>query len=326
MDLGTANTLIHKQGSGIVLNEPSVAALDETTGHIVALGSKAKSFIGKTPQNIRTVRPLRDGVIADYQVAHEMIHGFLEQVSAKGLFSRPTLVIGVPSGITQVEKRAVLKASEQGGAGRVYMMEEPMAAAIGAGLDAASPEGKLVMDIGGGTTEAALISLHSTVFKESLRVAGDEMDQSIMRYLEEEHNIVVGENRAEQIKLEIGTAIPPPQALTMEVSGKGRKDGVPRTVTLNDTQIRGALEGPLKAIENLLMKILSALTPEFLNDVGQSGLTLAGGGALLRGLDQRLAGVSGLKVNLDKDPLLTVVRGTGMVLDNMKEYKDVFIN
>jgi rod shape-determining protein MreB and related proteins len=326
MDLGTANTLIYRQRQGIVLNEPSVVALDKTDGKIVALGAKAKSFIGRTPDNIRTVRPLKDGVIADYIAAQEMIDAFLKKVSAKRFFSKPAMVIGVPSGITAVEKRAVLQACERGGASRIKMMEEPIAAAIGAGLDVASPEGKLVMDIGGGTTEVALISLFSAVTKESLRVAGDEMDQAIMQYLEERHGLLVGEVHAEQIKLEIGAALPQAESRSVEVRGKDRNDSTPRTVVLTDVEVRKALEEPLKAIEGLLMKIMTALPPDFLADIEGNGLTLAGGGALLPGLATRLAKVSGLRVQLDQDPLSTVVRGAGIVLENMKMYRDVFIN
>jgi len=326
MDLGTANTLIYKKRHGIVLNEPSVVALDKSNGSVVALGRKAKSYIGRTPENIRTVRPLRDGVIADYQAAQEMIDAFLKKVSARGIFSRPTMVIGVPSGITAVEKKAVLQACERGGAGRIYMMEEPIAAAIGARLDVSSPEGKLVMDIGGGTTEIALISIFASVTKESLRVAGDEMDQAIMRHLESKHGLIIGENKAEYIKLEIGSALPQPESKSIEVSGKDRVDNTPKTAVITDEEIRKALEEPLKAIESLLMKMMTSLPPDFLSDIEQTGLTLAGGGALLRDLDTRLARLSGLRVKLDDDPLTTVVRGAGLVLENIKKYHEVFIN
>jgi rod shape-determining protein MreB len=301
-------------------------ALDRTDDTVVAFGAKAKSYIGRTPDNIRTVRPLKDGVIADYMAAQEMIGVFLKKVSARGLFHRPAMVIGVPSGITAVEKRAVLQACERGGASRIHMMEEPIAAAIGAGLEVASPEGKLVMDIGGGTTEIALISMFATVTKESLRVAGDEMDQAIVRYLQDRHGLTVGETKAEQIKLEIGAALPQPESMVVEVRGKDRTDGTPRTVVLTNDEVRDALEEPLKAIENLLMKIMTSLPPDFLTDIERDGLTLAGGGALLPGMDTRLARKSGLRVKLDQDPLSTVVRGAGMVLENMKMYRDVFIN
>lgn len=326
MDLGTANTLIYKQRHGIVLNEPSVVALDRANGSVVALGRKAKSYIGRTPENIRTIRPLRDGVIADYQAAQEMIHAFLKKVSARRIFLKPSMVIGVPSGITAVEKKAVLQACELGGAGRIHMMEEPIAAAIGAGLDVSSPEGKLVMDIGGGTTEIALISLFASVIKESLRVAGDEMDQAIMRHLEDKHGLMIGETKAEYIKLEIGSALPQPESRRIEVRGKDRIDSAPKSVVITDEEIRKALEEPLKAIESLLMKMMTSLPPDFLSDIEENGLTLAGGGALLRGLDTRLAQLSGLRVKLDHEPLTTVVRGTGLVLENMKKYHEVFIN
>lgn len=326
VDLGTVNTLIHKQGEGIVLNEPSVAALNELTGQFVAMGSTAKSYIGRTPENIRTVRPLKDGVISDYGVAQAMITAYLQRVSARSLLFRPATVICVPSGITQVEKRAVLDAARQSGAGRVFMMEEPMAAAIGAGLDVSTPEGKLVMDIGGGTTEIALISLYSTVLKESLRVAGNELDEAIIRYLEDAHGLGVGENNAEHIKMTIGSAIKLPQKRSMEVHGKRLRDGAPITVSVSDSEIREAMEGPLQAMENLLVRMISSLPPEFINDFSETGLVLAGGGALLTGLAERLAAASDLKVTLDREPLFTVVRGAGIVLENLKTYQEVFIN
>jgi rod shape-determining protein MreB len=326
MDLGTANTLIHKQGHGIVLNEPSVVALDRANGSVVALGRKAKAYIGRTPENIRTVRPLREGVIADYQAAQEMIGAFLRKVSARGFFSKPAMVIGIPSGITAVEKKAVLEACERGGAGRIHMMEEPVAAAIGAGLDVSTPEGKLVMDIGGGTTEIALISMFASVTKESLRVAGDEMDQAIMRHLADKHGLMIGETKAEYIKIEIGSASPHPETRSIEVRGKDRIDNTPKTVVVTNEEIQRALEEPLRAIESLLLKMMTSLPPDFLTDIEKNGLTLAGGGALLRGLDARLARICGLRVKLDRDPLTTVVRGTGLVLENMKKYREVFIN
>ncbi len=326
MDLGTANTLIHKQGEGIVLNEPSVLAVNDLTGEIVAYGVKAKSYIGRTPENIRTARPLKDGVIRDFELAQSMIRQYLGRVSRRSVLSRPLVIFCVPSGITQVERRAVLDAAAQSGSGRILLMEELMAAAIGAGLDVSTPEGKLVMDIGGGTTEVALISMYSTLIKESLRVAGDELDLAIMRFLEEKHRLIIGCNHAEQIKLAIGTALPSGAPRSMQVHGKDRDEGIPRNVTLSDADVREALERPIKSMEELLRKVISALPPEFINDVGETGIVLAGGGALLPGLAERLEAVSGLKVKVDGEPLLTVVRGAGMALENVKQYKEVFIN
>lgn len=326
MDLGTANTLIHKQGEGIVLNEPSVVAINDVTNEVIALGEKAKSYMGRTPENIRTVRPLKDGVINDYVVAQAMISRYLKSVSKRGLFSKPLLIICVPSGITQVERRAVLEAAEESGMGRSFMMEEPMAAAIGAGYDVSTPEGKLVVDIGGGTTEVALISMYSTIIKESLRVAGDEMDEVIVNLLEEQYNVIVGVNQAELIKISIGTAAPPPQPLTMEVHGKNRADGAPISITISDGEVREVLEGPISAMEGLLIKVVSALPPEFINDIEKSGIILAGGGAMLKGLAARFTEASGFTVNLDAEPLLTVVRGAGTALENVKGYQEVFIN
>ena len=255
-----------------------------------------------------------------------MIRTYLKNVSRRGLFSKPPLIICVPSGITQVERRAVLEAAQESGMGRLLMMEEPMAAAIGAGLDVSTPVGKLVMDIGGGTTEVALISMYSTIVKESLRVAGDELDQAIVGYLEERYGMAVGINQAEQIKIAIGAATPQSEPKSFEVHGKNRVDGSPKSVTIRDSDVREALETSLAAMEGLLIKVVSALPPEFINDIGETGVVLAGGGALLTGLADRLTKSSGFTVKLDKDPLLTVVRGAGIALEDVKRYQEVFIN
>ncbi len=326
MDLGTANTLIHKHGEGIVLNEPSVVAINNVTGEIIAVGEKAKSYIGRTPENIRTVRPLKDGVINDYDVAQAMIKSYLRKISKRGLFSKPPLIICVPSGITQVERRAVLEAADESGMGRLLMMEEPMAAAIGAGCDVSTPEGKLVVDIGGGTTEVALISMYSTIIKESLRVAGDEMDQAIADYVEDQYGLYIGMNQAEQIKIAIGSAVPQSPPKIFEVHGKNRADGSPKSVKLRDGEAREALEGSLSAMEGLLVKVVSALPPEFISDIGDTGVTLAGGGAMLTGLAERLTKSSGFTVRLDREPLLTVVHGAGIALEDVRKYQEVFIN
>ncbi len=326
MDLGTANTLIYLKGEGIVLNEPSVVAVDLRSRKIIAVGKEAKEYIGKTPQNISTVRPLKDGVIADFDVTTAMIKYFLGVVRESHKMSRPKMVVCIPSGITQVEKKAVQDACYQVGVRDIHLIEEPMAAAIGAGLPIELPRGNMVVDIGGGTTEVAIISLAANAYSESLRVAGDEMDEWIVRYLQKKHGVAVGMNAAERIKMEIGSAYPGLVSGSVTVVGKDLVNGVPVNLTITGDDIREAIEEPVSAIVDAVKRALEKLPPELVSDLQDSGMILTGGGALLKGLDKRLEERTSLKVHVTKDPLTTVVLGSGKALEELERYRKVFIS
>jgi rod shape-determining protein MreB and related proteins len=326
MDLGTANTLIYTSKDGIVLNEPSVVALDSRSGNVLAVGREAKEFLGRTPQSIRAIRPLKDGVIADFEVTKEMIAFFVRKVIHGMRLVKPMIVIGVPSGITQVEKRAVIESGMQAGAREVRLIEEPVAAAIGAGLPIDQPVGNMVVDIGGGTTEVAVISLSSVAYSESVRIAGDEMNEAIQRYFQDKHQMLIGENMAEKTKIKIGSAYPQKSPLSMDVAGKNIVDGNPRSMTVTDPEIREAIKEPVGAIVLAVRRALEKTPPELVADIATNGLYLAGGGALLKGLDELITRESHLQVIRDDDPLTTVVRGVGRVLEEQKRYASVFIN
>jgi len=326
MDLGTANTLLYTAKDGIVLNEPSVVAMDAHKGNIIAVGREAKDFLGRTPERIRAIRPMKDGVIADFEVTKEMISFFVKKV-IKGLsLVKPRIVICVPTGITQVEKRAVIESALQAGVREVKLIEEPMAAAIGAGLPIDEPIGNMVVDIGGGTTEVAVISLSAVAYAESARVAGDEMNEAVQRYFQDRFQMLIGENQAEKIKMAMGSAYPLPEAITGEVSGKNMVDGTPRRIEVTDAQIREAIREPVAAIIMAVKRALEKTPPELVGDIASNGLLLAGGGALLKGLDVLISRETNLNVIVDDDPLTTVVRGTGRTLDDMKVYGKVYIN
>ena len=326
MDLGTANTLLYTRKNGIVLNEPSVVALDAERGSVLAIGREAKEFLGRTPKSIRAIRPMRDGVIADFEVTRQMIAFFIKKVIAGFSLARPNIVICVPTGITQVEKRAVIESAQQAGANLVHLIEEPMAAAIGAGLPIHQPLGNMVVDIGGGTTEVATISLSAVAYAESVRVAGDAMNAAIQRYFQNEFQLVVGENMAERIKLAVGSAFPLPEQLVVEVSGKDVVSGTPRSVRVTDGHVREALTDPVRAILLAIHKALEKTPPELAADIANNGILLAGGGALLKGMDTLIHKSTGLNIITDSDPLTTVVRGTGKTLDDLDFYDAVFIN
>lgn len=326
MDLGTANTLIYTRDKGIVLNEPSVVALDAATENLIAVGSDAKEFLGRTPHRIKAIRPMRDGVIADFEVTRQMVSFFIRKVVRGFRLRRPNIVICVPTGITQVEKRAVIEAARQAGIKNVLLVEEPMAAAMGAGMPIDEPKGNMVVDIGGGTTEVAIISLSAVAYAESVRVAGDAMDMAIQRFFQDEFRLLIGENMAERVKKNIGSAYPVMDEQTMEVSGKDMVSGTPRSVEVNDGHIRTALQDPVRHIVEAVRRALEKTPPELAADIADSGMLLAGGGALLKGLDQLLANVTQLKIVVDEDPLTTVVRGTGKSMENRKHFKSVFIN
>ncbi|NJB66789.1 rod shape-determining protein MreB [Desulfobaculum xiamenense] len=326
MDLGTANTLIYSPKDGIVLNEPSVVAMDAHNGSIIAVGREAKDFLGRTPDRIRAIRPLKDGVIADFEVTKEMISFFIKKVISGMSLVKPRIVICVPTGITQVEKRAVIESALQAGSREVKLVEEPMAAAIGAGLPIENPIGNMVVDIGGGTTEVAVISLSAVAYAESVRVAGDEMNESIQRYFQDRHQLLIGENMAERIKMTLGTAVPLDETLHGEVSGKNLVDGTPKCLPITDADVREAIQEPVARIVLAVKRALEKTPPELVGDIARNGLLLAGGGALLKGLDKLISTETHLTVIVDDDPLTTVVRGTGRTLEVPKLYAKVYIN
>lgn len=326
MDLGTANTLIYMKGRGIVLNEPSVVAVERDNGRVVAVGRDAKEFIGKTPQHISAIRPLKDGVIADFDVTKAMIKYYLTVVKQVHRVQRPKMVVCVPSGITQVEKKAVVDACFQVGMRDIHLIEEPMAAAIGTDLPIELPRGNMVIDIGGGTTDVAIISLAANAYSESLRVAGDEMDEAIVRHVQKKHQIALGINAAERIKIEIGSAYPGSFNGSVTVVGKDLINGVPKNLTLTSDDVREAIEEPVAAICDSVRRALEKLPPELVSDLQETGIALTGGGALLKGLDKRIAEQTSLRVQIPDDPLLCVVMGSGRALEEFERYKRVFLN
>ncbi|MEY3091753.1 MAG: rod shape-determining protein MreB [Actinomycetota bacterium] len=318
IDLGTANTLIYVRGHGVVLNEPSVVALDVADGRPVAVGLEAKRMMGRTPGHIRAVRPLKDGVIADFEVCEKMLRYFIQKVHSSR-WSKPRMVICVPSGITGVEQRAVQDAAEYAGARKpVHIIEEPMAAAIGADLPVHEPSGNMIVDIGGGTTEVAVISLGGIVTAQSLRVAGDELDEAVMQYLKKEFSLAVGERTAEDIKIQMGSAWPMEEEMTADVRGRDLISGLPRTITLSTEQVREALAEPVSAIVDTVRTTLDKTPPELAADIMHVGITLTGGGALLAGIDRRLAHETGMPINIAPDPLYSVVLGSGRALENIE--------
>jgi len=326
MDLGTANTLIYMKGRGIILNEPSVVAIERDTGRVIAVGRDAKDFIGKTPQHIAAIRPLKDGVIADFDVTKAMIKHFLTVVKEVHRVQRPKMVVCVPSGITQVEKKAVVDACFQVGVRDIHLIEEPMAAAIGASLPIELPRGNMVIDIGGGTTEVAIISLAANAYSESLRVAGDEMDEAIVRYFQKKYQMALGINAAERVKIDIGSAHPAHSDGSVAVVGKDLVNGVPRNLNITADEVREAIEEPVAAICEAVRRALEKLPPELVSDLQETGIFLTGGGALLRGLDRRIAEQTSLKVYVPEDPLTCVVMGSGRALEEFDRYKKVFVN
>ena len=327
MDLGTANTLIYMKGEGIILNEPSVVAIDNSNGKVIAVGKEAKEYIGRTPPNISAIRPLKDGVIADFDVTKAMIKYFLTVVRRDRKISKPKMVVGVPSGITQVEKKAVVDACFQVGIRDVFLIEEPMAAAIGSDLPIELPKGNMVVDIGGGTTEVAIISLSATAYSESLRVAGDELDESIVRYLQKKHQVAIGYIASERIKIEAASVYPMDfQGGPISIVGKDILTGIPKSLKISREEVREAIEVPVSAIIDAIKRALEKLPPEFISDLDETGMILTGGGALLKGLGQRIEVDTGVRVRVIDDPLFSVVLGAGRALEDMGRYKRVFIN
>jgi rod shape-determining protein MreB and related proteins len=326
IDLGTANTCVFTRGRGIVVNEPSIVAFNTVKGEVEAVGQEAYDMLGRTPPNITAVRPMKDGVIADFDAAEKMLAHFVRKATGRRPMLRPRLVIGVPPEITPVERRAVKDSGYRAKASEVHLVDEPMAAAIGSGLPVSEPKGNMIVDIGGGTTDIAVISMAGTVYGRSLRVAGDAMNEAIGTYLKKQCNLLIGERTAEQIKLELGSAAPLDLPLTMEVKGRHVSEGVPRTVTICDQQVREALADPLRQIVQAVRDALERVPPELCADIYDSGVVLTGGGAMLRNLDQRLAKETGLPVLVAEDPLTSVVVGAGMILSDLSLMKKVVWN
>lgn len=326
IDLGTCNTLVCVKGEGIVLNEPSVVAVKRGTNRVLndgnAVGLVAKEMMGKCPGTITAIRPLKDGVIADFDITEAMLGYFIRKVHGRRNFFRPRVVIAVPSGITAVEKRAVYNSAERAGARRVYLVDEPKAAAIGAGLPVAEPTASMIIDIGGGTTEVAILSLADISVCESLRVAGDDLDEAIINHMKRTYNLMIGPQMAERIKIEIGSASALPEEKTMEVRGRDMISGLPRQTAVTSEEIRDALKEPVSLITECVLRVLEKAEPELAADLVTNGITLAGGGAILRGLDQVMSEVTGLTARRADDPLTCVARGTGIYLDNLNSWKD----
>src|SRR5574340_1234729 len=316
IDLGTATTLVYVQGKGIVLNEPSVVAVEKKTERVMAVGADAKRMLGRTPGNIVAVRPMKEGVIADFEKAEAMLSHFIQKAHNRTAFVRPRIIIGVPSRITQVEQRAVRDSAELAGAREVYLIEEPVAAAIGAGLPITEPSGNMVVDIGGGTTDIAVISLAGIVYSKSVRVAGNEMDEAIIQYTKKKYNLLIGERSAEQVKFEIGSAFPLDEPMTMEIKGRDLIEGIPKTLTVTDAEVREALQEPVGTIVNAIRVALERTPPELSADIVDRGIVLTGGGALLKNLDRLLREETGLPVSVAEDPLSSVVLGTGKMLSD----------
>lgn len=322
IDLGTANTLIYMRGKGVIIREPSVVAVDTRTNTVRSVGQDAKNVIGRTPGSIVAVRPLKDGVIADFEVTTAMLQEFIKKALAKS-FSKPRVIICIPSGVTAVERRAVKESAERAGAKKVAIIEEPMAAAIGAGLPVAEPRGSMVVDIGGGTAEVAVISLGGIVASRSVRVAGDEFDQSIIDYLKKKYNLLIGERTAENIKLEIGSAHPLEEERVMDVKGRNLLNGLPENLSVTSEEVREALREPLEKVVEAIKITLEKTPPELAADIIDSGIMLTGGGALLRGLDTMIHNATGMPVHVADEPLDCVAQGTGMVLENSDKLYDV---
>lgn len=325
VDLGTANTLVFARNKGIVVREPSIVAVNKISNKIEAVGQEAKEMLGRTPGNIEAIRPMKDGVIADFEVTERMLEYFIQRSHNRKLYVHPRIVIGVPSEITQVEKRAVRDSAIRAGASEVFLVEQAMMSAIGAGLPITEPSGNMIVDIGGGTTDIAVISLAGIVYSRSVRIAGNEMDDAIIQYLKRKYNLLIGERSAEQIKIDVGSAYPLKENTELEIKGRDLVEGVPRTLNINDEEIREAISEPISTIVEAVRSALERTPPEVSADILDRGVVLSGGGSLLRGLDQRLRNETGLPVVLAEDPLASVVLGTGRVLEDIDLLRKVSI-
>lgn len=325
IDLGTATTLVFVKGEGVVLCEPSVVAIERGTSHVLAVGDEAKRMLGRTPGNIIAIRPMKDGVISDFEITEAMLRYFIKKVHHRKVLVRPRIVIAIPSGITEVEKRAVKDSAERAGAREVFLIEEPIAAAIGVGLPIQEPVGNMIIDVGGGTTEIAVISLAGTVFSKSIRIGGDEMNEAIIEYLKKTYNLMVGERTSEDIKIKIGSAYPLEEEMSMEVKGRDMVAGLPKTVTITSEEIRESLQEPLRAILEVTKVSLERTPPELAADLIDHGIVMAGGGSLLRGLDKLISEETGLPVHITDDPIVAVANGTGIVLSEIQYLKKVTV-
>ncbi len=324
MDLGTANTLVYVKGEGVVLNEPSVVAMDRTRGRVVGVGLEAKRMVGRTPEGIEAIRPLRDGVIADVDVAEMMLRHFLKQVTSKRIFRlKPRVVVGVPSGITELERRAVRSSAIAAGAKAVYMVAEPMAAAIAVGLPIETPTGDMVVDMGGGTTEIAVIALSGIVSNTSIRVGGDELDEAIVTFVRKHYNLLIGQPTAEAIKVQVGSAFDTGEEREMDVKGRDLVSGIPKIVRVHSQEIRECIQEPIQSVAEAVRRALEITPPELSSDIVDRGIVMTGGGALIRGLDQLLQHETRLPIHVDEEPLSCVVRGAGRILDDIPRYRSV---
>ena len=326
IDLGTANTLVFAEGKGIVVNEPSIVALNKNTGEVEAVGKEAKEMLGRTPGNIVAIKPMKDGVIADFKVTERMLNYFIQKAHGRKVLVHPRIVIGVPSDITQVEKRAVTDSAYRAKASEVHLVDQAMMAAIGAGLPITEPSGNMVVDIGGGTTDVAVISLSGIVYSRSVRVAGNEMDDAVMQYVKRKYNLLIGERTAEAIKMEIGSAYPLDKPLTMEIKGRNLIEGVPKTLSIDDSEIREALGECVATIVNAIRVALERTPPELSADISDRGIVLTGGGGLLKNLDKRIREETGLPVSIADDPLTSVVLGTGRMLRDFRLLRKISID
>ena len=326
IDLGTANTCVFARGKGIVINEPSIVAINKVTGRVEAVGKEAKEMLGRTPGNIVAIKPMKDGVIADFEVTEKMLTYFIKKAHNRNVWVRPRIVIGVPSEITQVEKRAVKDSAYRAKASEVHLVEEAMAAAIGAGMPITEPAGNMIVDIGGGTTDIAVISLAGIVYSKAVRVAGNEMDEAIIQYVKKAYNLLIGERTAEQIKMEIGSAFPGGEPMTMQIKGRHLIEGVPKTLTISDEEIREALRETVNVIVDAVRVALERTPPELSADIVDRGIVMTGGGALLRNLDKRLREETGLPVAMAEDPLSSVVLGAGKMLSDFNLLRKISID
>ncbi|HZX46237.1 MAG TPA: rod shape-determining protein [Clostridia bacterium] len=326
IDLGTANTLVYLRGKGIMVREPSVVAIQSETKEVLAVGSEAKNMIGRTPGNIIAIRPMKDGVIADFDITQSMLKHFIKKAYPKPSIFKPRVIVCVPSGVTEVEKRAVEEAAEQAGAKEAYLIEEPMAAAIGSELPVAEPRGSMIVDIGGGTTEVAIISLGGIVTSRSIRIGGDELDEAIVQYVKRQYNLLIGERTAEEVKLTVGSAFPVNEDLNMEVKGRDLVTGLPKTVRVTSEEIREAIAEPVNSIMEAIKFTLEKTPPELAADIMDKGLVLTGGGALLKGMDKRVREETGMPVNIAENPLDCVVMGTGKALEELNLLRRVLVS
>ena len=326
IDLGTANVLVYINGKGIVLNEPSVVAINNDTDEILAVGEEARQMLGRTPANIVAIRPLRDGVVSDYDITERMLKYFIRKTCGSGRFFKPRIMVCVPSGVTEVEKRAVREAAEQAGGKDVFLMEEPVAAAIGAGIDISKPDGVMVIDIGGGTTDIAVISLGGIVASSSVKMAGDKFDEAIVKYMRKAHKLYIGERTAEELKMTIGTAFPREEVISRECRGRDLVTGLPKSVEVTSEEIMDALDEPLHEICETVHNVLERTPPELAADISNSGIVVTGGGALLYGIDKRIEDRTGIKVIIAEDPKSCVAIGTGKALNELDSLKSTYLN